>query len=100
MYFMAEMVDAPRALELGLVSKVVAHDALMTETLALARRLADGPTQAFARMKENFAYGATNSLGDTLTKEAENMTFCGTTTDHREAAKAFVEKREPVFVGR
>jgi 2-(1,2-epoxy-1,2-dihydrophenyl)acetyl-CoA isomerase len=51
-------------------------------------------------MKDNFTFGATNTLGDTLTREAENMTFCGRTADHREAAIAFVERREPAFTGR
>ncbi len=100
LYFRAESLDAARELELGLVTKVVAADALMEEARALAQRLANGPTQAFARMKDNFAYGATNTLGDTLTREAQNMTYCGTTADHREASIAFVEKREPQFSGR
>jgi 2-(1,2-epoxy-1,2-dihydrophenyl)acetyl-CoA isomerase len=100
LYFMAETVDAQKALELGLVTKVVPHGSLMDETRALASRLANGPTQAFARMKDNFAYGATNTLADTLTREAQNMTYCGGTADHREAALAFVEKREPNFTGR
>jgi 2-(1,2-epoxy-1,2-dihydrophenyl)acetyl-CoA isomerase len=99
LYFMAETVDAQRALELGLVTKVVPAESLMEETRALAQRLANGPTQAFARMKDNFAFGATGTLGDTLTREAQNMTYCGGTADHREAAIAFVEKREPQFSG-
>ena len=70
LYFLAEMFDASRALELGLVTKVVPHESLWDETTALARRLAEGPTLAYARMKQNFAYGATNTLADTLTLEA------------------------------
>lgn len=100
LYFLAEMFDAHTALALGLVTKVVPHETLWEETLALAQRLADGPTLAYARMKQNFAYGATNTLADTLTLEAENMIASGTTEDHRNAARAFVEKREPRFSGR
>jgi 2-(1,2-epoxy-1,2-dihydrophenyl)acetyl-CoA isomerase len=100
LYFLGDILSAEQALALGLVSRVVPHETLRDEALALARRLADGPTLAFGRMKENFTFGATNSLGDTLTKEAENMTASGATEDHRNAARAFVEKREPVFVGR
>jgi len=99
MYFLAEMIDAQEALRLGLVSRVVPHESLMEETMALARRLADGPTLAYGRMKENFTFGATSSFGDALTKEAENMLLSGQTDDHREAARAFVEKREPTFKG-
>ncbi|OAI40793.1 hypothetical protein AYO38_05065 [bacterium SCGC AG-212-C10] len=100
LYFMAEVMDAQKALSLGLVTKVVPADALMSETMALAKQLAAGPTLAFARMKENFTFGATNSFGDTLTKEAENMTLSSSTEDHKNAARAFVEKREPQFSGR
>jgi 2-(1,2-epoxy-1,2-dihydrophenyl)acetyl-CoA isomerase len=99
LYLLAEVFDAQKALALGLVSKVVPHDTLMAETMALAHRLADGPTVAYARMKDNFSFGATNGLSDTLTREAENMAVTGLTQDHREAAQAFVERREPKFSG-
>lgn len=100
LYFMSDVFDAQRAVELGLVTKVVAHEALMDETMALARRLASGPTLAYGRIKDNFVYGATNSFADTLTREAENMIASGRTQDHLNAARAFVEKREPTFEGR
>lgn len=100
LYFMSDVFDAQRALELGLVTKVVAHDSLMDETMALARRLASGPTLAYGRIKDNFVFGATNSFADTLTREAENMIASGRTQDHLNAARAFVEKREPTFEGR
>lgn len=100
LYFMSDVLDASRALELGLVTKVVPHDSLMDETMALAKRLAAGPTLAFGRMKDNFAFGATNTFADTLTREAENMIASGKTQDHLNAARAFVEKREPAFEGR
>lgn len=100
LYFLAEVMDAQRAYALGLVSKVVPHAQLMEETLALAHRLANGPTLAYGRMKDNFTFGATASFGDTLRREAENMIASASTEDHREAARAFVEKREPSFRGR
>ena len=100
LYFMSDVFDAQRALELGLVTKVVPHDGLMDETMALARRLASGPTLAYGRIKDNFVYGATNSFADTLTREAENMIASGRTQDHLNAARAFVEKREPTFEGK
>ncbi len=100
MYFLAEMVGAEEAQRIGLVTKVVPHDSLMDEAMALARRLAAGPTLAYGRMKDNFTFGATNTFGDTLTREAQNMIASGATEDHRSAARAFVEKREPQFNGR
>ncbi|HEY4668918.1 MAG TPA: enoyl-CoA hydratase [Tepidiformaceae bacterium] len=100
LYFLSDMLSAEDALRLGLVSRVVPQDSLMEEAMALARRLAAGPTLAYGRIKENFAFGATATFADTLTKEAENMIASGQTEDHRNAAMAFVEKREPTFRGR
>ena len=100
LYFMSDVFDASKALELGLVTKVVPHDSLMDETMALARKLAAGPTLAYGRIKDNFNYGATNTFADTLTREAQNMIASGQTADHKNAARAFVEKAEPVFEGR
>jgi 2-(1,2-epoxy-1,2-dihydrophenyl)acetyl-CoA isomerase len=100
LYFMSETINAEEALRLGLVSKVVPHDALMAETIALARKLAAGPTLAYGRIKDNFTFGATNTFADTLTNEAKNMIASSATDDHRNAARAFVEKREPEFAGR
>ena len=100
LYFLAEIFGPEEALRLGLVTRVVPHDSLVDEAMALARRLADGPTLAYGRMKENFNFGSTNSFADTLSREARNMIASGQTEDHRAAARAFVEKREPRFAGR
>ena len=100
LYFMSDILGADEALRLGLVSRVVPHERLMDESMALARKLAAGPTLAFGRMKDNFSFGATNSFSDTLTHEAENMIASGLTEDHRNAAIAFVTKEEPTFSGR
>jgi 2-(1,2-epoxy-1,2-dihydrophenyl)acetyl-CoA isomerase len=51
-------------------------------------------------MKENLNRALTGPLEDALDLEATHHLHTGTTEDHREAAKAFVEKREPVFAGR
>ena len=100
LYFLSDVISAQQALELGLVTTVVPHDSLMDETMALAERLAAGPTMAYGRIKDNFTFGATASFSDTLTREAENMIASGKTADHQNAARAFVEKREPSFEGR
>ncbi len=100
LYFLSDMLSAQQALDLGLVTKVVPHDSLMDETMALAEQLAAGPTLAYGRIKDNFTYGATNSFADTLQREAENMIASGKTQDHLNAARAFVEKRQPAFEGR
>jgi len=56
-------------------------------------------TLAYARMKENLNRSASVDLATLLDQEALNMVLSSTTQDHQEAAKAFVEKRKPAFVG-
>jgi len=99
LYFTGEMLDAEEAHRIGMVNRVVPHDQLEQETMALAGRLASGPTLAYARMKENLNRAETCDLLTALDQEALNMQLSGMTNDHREAAKAFVEKRQPAFTG-
>jgi 2-(1,2-epoxy-1,2-dihydrophenyl)acetyl-CoA isomerase len=100
LYYTADILDAAEALRLGLVNRVVAEARLEEETMALASRLARGPRIAYRYMKRNFNAAESGSLKDLLDLEAWHHTRCGLTEDHREAARAFVEKREPVFRGR
>jgi 2-(1,2-epoxy-1,2-dihydrophenyl)acetyl-CoA isomerase len=92
-------VDAREARELGIVNRLVPDSRLEEETMALAARLARGPRIAYRYMKRNFNAAESGTLRDLLDLEAWHHTRCGLTEDHREAAKAFVEKREPVFRG-
>jgi 2-(1,2-epoxy-1,2-dihydrophenyl)acetyl-CoA isomerase len=100
LYFTADIVDASQALALGLVNRVVPDARLEDEALALAGRLARGPRVAYHYMKRTMNAAETGTLKDLLDLEAWHHTRCGMTDDHREAARAFVEKREPVFRGR
>ena len=68
--------------------------------MALAARIAGGPRIALRYMKRNMNAAESGALKDVLDLEAWHHTRCGMTEDHREAAKAFVEKRAPVFKGR
>jgi 2-(1,2-epoxy-1,2-dihydrophenyl)acetyl-CoA isomerase len=99
-YFLSERVSAQEALELGLTNWVCEPEALLARTQDIARRLASGPTVAYRYMKENLNRAMTGEVDDCLDLEATHHVHCGATEDHREAAKAFVEKREPVFHGR
>ena len=101
LYFFADKIEMTEAERLGLVNRVVPRADLMREALAWAKRLAEGPRVAYRYMKENLnraSSGAT--MTDCLDLEATHHIHCATTEDHREAAKAFVEKRAPKFVGR
>lgn len=99
LYFTGEMLEAPAAHAIGMVNRVVEHERLQEETLAFAAQLAAGPTLAYARMKENQNRAEHSDLLTLLDQEAVNMQLSGTTNDHREAARAFVEKRTPTFKG-
>jgi 2-(1,2-epoxy-1,2-dihydrophenyl)acetyl-CoA isomerase len=82
------------------VNRVVPDAQLEEETQGLAARLANGPRVALRYMKRNMNAAETGSLKDCLDLEAWHHTRTGFTEDHREAARAFVDKREPVFRGR
>ena len=100
LYFLSERVAADEALRLGIVNWVCAPEALADRTREIALRLAKGPTVAYRYMKENLNRAMAGDVDDCLDLEATHHIHCGQTEDHREAARAFVEKREPVFKGR
>ena len=68
--------------------------------LSVARRLANGPRLALRYMKENLNRAVLSDFGDCSDIEVTHHVHTGTTQDHREAAQAFVDKREPTFTGR
>ena len=91
---------ADEALRLGLANWVAAPEDLAARTREIALRLAGGPTVAYRYMKENLNRAMAGNVEDCLDLEATHHVHCGQTEDHREATKAFVDKREPVFKGR
>jgi 2-(1,2-epoxy-1,2-dihydrophenyl)acetyl-CoA isomerase len=100
LYFLSDRVSADEALRLGLANWVVEPDQLQAKAMEIARRLANGPTVAYRYMKENLNRAMSGEVEDCLDLEATHHVHCGQTEDHREATKAFVDKREPVFKGR
>lgn len=97
---LAEPVDARRALEIGMVTRVVGDgSAALAAAQELAARLATGPTAAYAKIKEAVAAAATADLPEALAVEAGTQAEAGATADHREGLAAFVEKRTPAFTG-
>jgi len=100
LYYTARRVQANEALQLGLFNHVVADDELPSATLALARQIASGPPIALGYMKENINRAVTSDLRSCLAMEADRLMRCAATDDHKEAVKAFMEKRQPVFNGR
>ena len=100
LYFTADRLTADDALRLGIVNRVVADDQLEQETMALAKRLAAGPTVAYRYIKRNMNAAERGDLRECLDLEAWHHARTGQTEDHKEAAQAFVDKRTPVFKGR
>lgn len=99
-YYLSDRVSADEALRLGLTNWVCAPEELEARTREISLRLARGPTVAYRYMKENLNRAMAGEVGDCLDLEATHHVHCGQTADHREASKAFVEKREPLFHGR
>lgn len=96
---LGEPVDAPEALRLGLLTRLVDDDeAVLPAAQELAARLASGPTVAYAQIKR--ALATTGGLPTALAVEAEAQQVCGATDDHRAAVAAFLAKRRPTFTGR
>lgn len=98
--YTADTVDAQEALRLGLVNRVVPHDALMPQTMELAGRLAAGPTKGYGLTKRGITYAMRSTLDEALDYEAHLQEIAGRTADHREGVTAFLEKRQPNFEGR
>ncbi|MDQ0686086.1 2-(1,2-epoxy-1,2-dihydrophenyl)acetyl-CoA isomerase [Streptomyces achromogenes] len=93
-------ITAKEAHELGIANRIVPAASLRTAAEQLARMLAEGPTVAYAAIKEAMAYGFSHSLAETLDKEDELQTRAGASEDHTIAVRAFVEKATPKYLGR
>jgi len=100
LYYTGEPLDAAQALALGIANRVVADAELAEATMALATRLARGPGIALGLMKQNFNAAETGTLAELLDLEALHQVRTARTEDHAEAARAFVDKRPPLFKGR
>jgi len=97
--FTGDLIDAAEALRIGLVSSVVPQEKLMDEARALAARLAKGPPLAMQLTKRSMYKAQTMTLVEALEYETYAQQICLASEDYEEGARAFVEKREPVFKG-
>jgi 2-(1,2-epoxy-1,2-dihydrophenyl)acetyl-CoA isomerase len=97
---LSDRFDAARALDLGIVNKVVPEAQLAAETKALAARLASGATGALAAAKRLIDASFESDLASQLEAERAGFVACTTTSDFAEGVTAFVQKRKPEFHGR
>ena len=100
LYFLSDRVSAEEALNLGLTNWVVDVDDLEAKTREIAEQLASGPSVAYRYMKENLNRATNGDVDDCLDLEATHHVHCGQTVDHKNAVKAFVEKKQPSFSGK
>lgn len=100
LYLMSPVLTAQEAFSLGMVTRVVPDADVEAEAQELAMSLAQGPSVTLGYIKRNINNAEHMSLEACFDAEAIHHSRSGETADHKEAAKAFVEKRKPVFSGR
>jgi len=94
-----DKVSAAEALQMGMIYKVTADDALHNDALQMAQKLANMPTMAFAYTKDLLNASMNNSLQEQLTMEGVLQEKAANSHDFHEGVSAFLEKRAPVFKG-
>jgi 2-(1,2-epoxy-1,2-dihydrophenyl)acetyl-CoA isomerase len=99
LYLTSPVLSAQEAYNLGMVTKVVPDAEVEAAARELAMSLAQGPSVTLGYIKRNINNAETMTLEACFDAEAIHHSRCGETADHKEAAKAFVEKRKPAFSG-
>jgi 2-(1,2-epoxy-1,2-dihydrophenyl)acetyl-CoA isomerase len=99
LYLMSPVLTAKEAHAIGMVTRVVPDAEIDAAAHELAMSLAQGPSIALGYIKRNINNAEHLPLEDCFDGEAIHHTRCSDTEDHKEAAKAFVEKRKPAFRG-
>ena len=98
--FTGDVIDATEAERIGLVTRVVPADDLLSAAMEIARKIAANPPIAMRYMKEGLRKSVHSTMEDMGAYVGRSLAYLFTTEDHREGALSFVERREPVFKGR
>jgi 2-(1,2-epoxy-1,2-dihydrophenyl)acetyl-CoA isomerase len=100
MVLLNPVLSAPQALEWGLINQVVPDAEVLPTAMALAKKLAAGPTLAYGEAKRLILAGATESLESQMESESRAIAALVGSPDGREGLEAFLAKRPPRFTGR
>lgn len=100
MILTGDMIDAPTALDLGLVNHIYQPEELEAKTFEMANKIAKKSPIALQMAKEAVKLASKSSLDEGLRREIDLFAICFSTEDKEEGVSAFLEKREPVFKGR
>lgn len=100
MLMLGEMIEAPEAYRLGMLTRVVPPDDLDDEVGRFVKKILNGPTLAIKMTKKALTGSLEKDLATELDFECYAQTLCIQSADAREGVKAFVEKRKPVFQGK
>ncbi len=100
MMMLGEKIPAETAAEWGMIYKVVEDAELMTTAHAIAAKLAKGPTQAYALIRQGLRDCLDKPLTEALMVERRNQRTAGRSPDFAEGVSAFLQKRPAVFSGR
>ncbi len=99
MMLLGERIPAAKAADWGLIYKAVSDDTLMDEAMAMAQRLAAGPTLAIGLMRQGLSAALESDYATALAGEADRQAKAGESADAIEGAISFLQKRKPVFSG-
>ena len=99
MMMLGERIPADKAEAWGLIHKAVDDAELMGTAMALAERLAAGPTRSLGLIRQGIARALEQSYAEALMMEATHQMIAGDTADAREGGMAFLERRKAVFKG-
>lgn len=99
MFMTGETLSAEKALQIGMINRVVTAENLMSEAIVMAKRLALAPTGSIGRIKQMLNATFSNDLKAQLALEHECQIESGKSSDFKEGVTAFFEKRAPNFTG-
>ena len=98
-FMTGETISAERALQIGMINRVISSENLMIEAMLMAQRLALAPTASIGRIKQMLNSSFSNDLPQQLELEHRLQIESGKGNDFKEGVQAFFEKRKPNFTG-